>query len=220
MIIHSNEIHVHNTMLWIFSVSKFLFYSNEGYVQNTMGWIFSGIFCFIQWKSCSQYDGLDLFSDALFYSNEVHVHNTGMSWPWLYGSWIYNYLCNQCLLPLMLLVRISIRVTCTTLCDKFCQWLATGWWFSPGPPVSSTNITDRHEITEILLKVALNTIKQTNKHVHNTMVWIFSVVFCFIQRKFKFGIQWFISCSWFSFFVVVFILIGPQMKLLVKHRAC
>jgi hypothetical protein len=35
----------------------------------------------------------------------------------------------------------------------------TGQWFSPGPPVSSTNKTDRHDITEILLKVALNTIK-------------------------------------------------------------
>jgi hypothetical protein len=34
--------------------------------------------------------------------------------------------------------------------------------FSPGPPVSSTNKTDRHDITEILLKVALNTTKQTN----------------------------------------------------------
>jgi hypothetical protein len=33
-------------------------------------------------------------------------------------------------------------------------------WFSPGPPVSSTNKTDRHDIAEILLKVALNTIKQ------------------------------------------------------------
>ena len=33
-------------------------------------------------------------------------------------------------------------------------------WFSPGRPVSSTNKTDRHDITEILLKVALNTIKQ------------------------------------------------------------
>jgi hypothetical protein len=39
----------------------------------------------------------------------------------------------------------------TTLCDTVCQWLATGRWFSP---VSSTNIT------EILLKVALNTINQ------------------------------------------------------------
>jgi len=36
-----------------------------------------------------------------------------------------------------------------------------GQWFSPGPPVSSTNKTDRHDITEILLKVALNTITGT-----------------------------------------------------------
>ena len=41
-------------------------------------------------------------------------------------------------------------------CDKGCQWLATGLWFSPGILVSSTNKTDRHDITEILLKVVLN----------------------------------------------------------------
>jgi hypothetical protein len=29
-----------------------------------------------------------------------------------------------------------------TLCDKICQWLAAGRWFSPGTPVSSTNKTD------------------------------------------------------------------------------
>ena len=45
-----------------------------------------------------------------------------------------------------------------TLCDKVCQWLATGRWFSPGTLVSSTNKTDRHDITEILLKVVLSTI--------------------------------------------------------------
>ena len=31
-----------------------------------------------------------------------------------------------------------------------------GQWFSPSTPVSSTNKTDRHDITEILLKVAIN----------------------------------------------------------------
>ena len=48
----------------------------------------------------------------------------------------------------------------TTLCNKVCQWLTTGHdqWFSPGTRVSSTNKTDRHDITEILLKVASNTI--------------------------------------------------------------
>jgi len=41
---------------------------------------------------------------------------------------------------------------------KVCQWLATGRWFSPGTPVSSTNKTDLHDITDIFLQVALNTI--------------------------------------------------------------
>jgi hypothetical protein len=36
-----------------------------------------------------------------------------------------------------------------------------GRWFSQGTPVSSTNKTDLHDITEILLKVALNTITLT-----------------------------------------------------------
>ena len=42
--------------------------------------------------------------------------------------------------------------------DKVCQLLAAGRWFSLGTPVSATNKTDRHDIAEILLKVALNTI--------------------------------------------------------------
>ena len=49
----------------------------------------------------------------------------------------------------------------TTLCDKVYQRLAASRWFSSGIPVTSTNKTDRHNITEIALKVALNTIKLT-----------------------------------------------------------
>jgi len=33
----------------------------------------------------------------------------GASWPWWYGSWIYNYLCNQYLSPRKLWVRIPFR---------------------------------------------------------------------------------------------------------------
>jgi hypothetical protein len=47
----------------------------------------------------------------------------------------------------------------TTLCYKVCQQLAAGQWFSP---VSSTNKTHYHDITEILLKVALNIITLTH----------------------------------------------------------
>jgi hypothetical protein len=38
-----------------------------------------------------------------------------------------------------------------------------GRWFSLGTPVFSTNKADSHNITEILLKMALNTIKPTNQ---------------------------------------------------------
>jgi hypothetical protein len=39
--------------------------------------------------------------------------------------------------------------------DKVYQLLAHGRWFSPDTPVSSTTKTGRHDIAEILLKVAL-----------------------------------------------------------------
>ena len=58
-----------------------------------------------------------------------------------------KYLCNRCLSPLMLWVRIPL--------------LATGRWFSSGSLVSSTNNTYRRDITEILLKVPLSTINQS-----------------------------------------------------------
>ena len=93
-----------------------------------------------------------------FYNN-----GRGPSWLWSYHSWIYNYLCNQCLSPLTLWIQIPLRrcVLDITLCDIVCQWLAASQWFSPGTPVSSTNKTDRHDITEILLKVAIKTITLT-----------------------------------------------------------
>ena len=49
----------------------------------------------------------------------------------------------------------------TTSCDTFVIRLPKGQWFFPGIPLSSINKTDRHDITEIFLKVALNTITLT-----------------------------------------------------------
>ena len=48
--------------------------------------------------------------------------------------------------------------------DKLNQLLAHGGWFSPGTPASSTTKTGRHDIAEILLKVALSTINQSIDH--------------------------------------------------------
>ena len=44
------------------------------------------------------------------------------------------------------------------------------WCFFPGSPVFSTNKIDRHNITEILLKVALNTINQPTISVHKWII--------------------------------------------------
>jgi hypothetical protein len=48
--------------------------------------------------------------------------------------------------------------------DKVFQLLAHGQWFFPGTPASSTTKTGRHDIAEILLKVALNTKNQINQN--------------------------------------------------------
>ena len=53
----------------------------------------------------------------------------------------------------------SIYLLITAASDNAYQLLAHGRWFSPA---SSTTNTGRHNIAEILLKVALNTINQIN----------------------------------------------------------
>ena len=101
-------------------------------------------FCLLFWKlfifiTCLFFFDLGLLITPLVSS---HFSCTLMepSWSLSYGSWICNYLCNQCPSPLMLWVRISIRARCTALCDKVCQWLATDRLFSPSTLVSSTNV--------------------------------------------------------------------------------
>jgi hypothetical protein len=53
---------------------------------------------------------------------------------------------------------VNYKKGCTRLAaasHKVYQLLAHGQWFSPGTPASSTTKTGRHDIAEILLKVAL-----------------------------------------------------------------
>jgi hypothetical protein len=54
----------------------------------------------------------------------------------------------------------------TAASDKVYQLLAHGRWFSPDTPTSSTTKTGRHDIAEILLKVALNT---KNKSINQSI---------------------------------------------------
>ena len=77
--------------------------------------------------------------------------------------------------------RCKLQKGCTRLavaCDKVYQLLAHGRWFSPGTPSSSTTKTSRHEIAEILLKVALNTNNQ------NQSIKSIPCAFCEISIEF------------------------------------
>ena len=82
---------------------------------------------------------------------------------------------------------------------KFVSDLGTGRWFSPGPPVSSTNKSDHHDITEILFKVVLNTIKQTINKKNNSYI---------LQGWKKMNSKQLVSCNYFkicfcSFFFLI-----------------
>jgi hypothetical protein len=63
------------------------------------------------------------------------------SWSWSYCSWIYNYLCNQCLSPLTLQVRISRSsevysiqhyvIKLSVSCDRSVVFLRALWFLPP-----------------------------------------------------------------------------------------
>ena len=77
-----------------------------------------------------------------------------------YGSWIYNYLCNQYTSQLALSsnpAHNEVYLVQHYVIKLVSDLLQVGGFF-PGTPVSSINKTDRHDITEIMLKVALNII--------------------------------------------------------------
>ena len=68
----------------------------------------------------------------------------------------------------------SFMAMCTTLCDKVCQWLATGFFFSP---VSFTNKTDGHDITEILLKNQPTYLSLNSNFVDLSELWLIKITF-------------------------------------------
>ena len=66
----------------------------------------------------------------------------------------------------------------TAASDKVYQMPAHDRWFSPGTPASSTTKTGHHDIAEILLKVAFNTINQINQIKYQTTLtfYLFSFI--------------------------------------------
>ena len=93
-------------------------------------------------------------------------------WSRSYGSWINNYLCNQCLSPLVLLVRISIKARSRGVQHYVIKCVSDlrqvgGFFLVPRfPPQIKLTAMIYTNVAEILLNVALNTIKQTNKQTH------------------------------------------------------
>jgi hypothetical protein len=64
----------------------------------------------------------------------------------------------------------KLQKGCTRLAaasDRVYQLLAQGRWFPSGTEASSTTKTGRHDIAEILLKVALNTITLSISYIKN-----------------------------------------------------
>jgi hypothetical protein len=100
----------------------------------------------------------------------TNVKMVAPSWAWSYGSWIYNYICNQCLSSLMLWVRISIRPRCTTLYD-FRQVGGFLRVFRFPPPIKPTTI----DIAEILLKVAFNILHLLTMQQQSWLSWCFPI---------------------------------------------
>jgi hypothetical protein len=102
--------------------------------------------------------------------------------PFIHIAWVRARLC-------------KLQKGCTQLAaarDKDYQLLPHGQWFSPGTLSSSTTNTGRHDIAEILLKVALNIINQikSNIDIYVHFVYIYNLSLCLC------GSDTSINCGW------------------------
>ena len=106
----------------------------------------------------------------------------------MYGSFIYNNLYNQCPSPLKFFAQIPLMIRCNRrhLCDiksvrdlwQVCGFFRVLW-------VSSTNKTDCHTITEILLKVTLNTIILFSSYSFSKTEDYFALLFSILHLNFQ-----------------------------------
>ena len=104
---------------------------------------------------------LRVLPDLLYIWVTHRVSYKKQEWLTLCGhiSWSPEILMVSVLLFFLVFCVVLLFVF-TLRVQKVHQWLATGRKFSPGTTISSTNKTERYDITEIVLKVALDTINQ------------------------------------------------------------
>jgi hypothetical protein len=76
------------------------------------------------------------------------MHSEGPSWLWWYGSWIYNYLCNQTNIQTKVVNSNSAHGEMYSI-QHYVIKFVSDWQQIGGFLVSSTNKTDCHNITEI-----------------------------------------------------------------------
>ena len=127
----------------------------------SLGFFFYFIFFVYLWTKFVKLSGIIMEIECTI--GEKLTVLLGKNWMYCWGHLWYLKINSNCYLTFFkrtLWARIPLRrgALDPTLCDTMCQWHTTGRWFSPDTPVSSTNKTDRHELIEILLEVALNTI--------------------------------------------------------------
>jgi hypothetical protein len=102
-------------------------------------------------QSVAVYSKNIIQSKQFFYSNRTSARlilfkllqsgSLGPSWPWSYGSWILQVPMQSVPITTDVVSSNLDQGKVDKLCDKVCQWLVTGQWFST---VSSTNKTDRY----------------------------------------------------------------------------
>ena len=117
--------------IWFFGVKSLFFTRNTPKIftppsarcnffkctpPNLKSWIHPCYYCTITWKKYwySQYYNTHIYlfcetgrNHLLLYLYSLYSYQNNI------GSWIYNYLCNQCLSPLTASVRIQHMVRCT-----------------------------------------------------------------------------------------------------------
>jgi ribosome biogenesis protein Nip4 len=88
-----------------------------------------------------------------------------------------------------------------------CQWLATGRWFFPGIPLSSTYKTDRYDITEILYQDCFRFLKSIIcNNVFKTIFRVFWSILTFLTNWFYIWIRnvlWKQTCDALYLFIYI-----------------
>jgi hypothetical protein len=132
-----------------------------------------------QWASTIKIQLFVLVSDKgdlIIFSLKIHLFLPWYSWK------IAELVLNNKHSLVKLRVWIQWSVLNTTLHDKVCQWLVLDQRFNLGTTVSSTNKTDFHDITELFLKVALNSITRPLQGKHYdpilcTLIYLWQLIF-------------------------------------------